>query len=344
VVSALGMVLSFVAALFLGAIVLPGPVRDGQPQADGTRKRYKLTGMTLFVATHVVVGVGTLAFGFSLAPLVAHFWGLFAGANLLALVVSAVLYRQGRPTRASQFFSGAELNPSWLGVDLKMFAYQPSLIGLWLLVLSFAYAQVERHGTLTTRMLLFQVFWWLYLVTHYQREEFMLQTWDVIAERFGFALVWGDLVLVPFFYCIGGWFLIADLTPLGAPATAGIVALYLLALWVFRGSNDQKNRFKRDAQAIIWGKPAETLAGKLLVSGWWGLGRHVNYSGEIGVYLAIALTTGLGSIVPYLLPLWLTTLLAHRALRDERRCRQKYGALWEEYCARARFRMLPFVY
>jgi delta14-sterol reductase len=56
------------------------------------------------------------------------------------------------------------------------------------------------------------------------------------------------------------------------------------------------------------------------------------------------MTTGTQSVVPWLLPLWLTGLLAHRALRDERRCRAKYGALWDAYCERARFRMLPFVY
>jgi delta14-sterol reductase len=344
------MFVGFVAALFAGAIVLPGPVREGQPLADGTRKRYKLTGMTLFLATHVAVGAGTLLLGLSLAPLLAHFGALFAAATLVSLAAAAVLWLEarakgeGRGAFLPDFCLGAQLNPTWLGVDLKMFAYQPSLIGFWLLVLAFAYAQVERHGHLTLRMALFQVFWWVYLVTHYRREEFMLQTWDIIAEKFGLALLWGDLALVPFFYCIGGWYLVDNLAPLPAPAALGITLLYLLALWMFRGANDQKHRFKRDRSAVIWGGPAEALDGKLLVSGWWGIGRHLNYTGEVGVYLAVALTTGFGSIVPYLLPLWLAGLLAHRALRDERRCRAKYGALWAAYCARARFRMLPLAY
>jgi delta14-sterol reductase len=239
---------------------------------------------------------------------------------------------------------GPELNPTWLGVDLKTFAYQPSLIGLWCLVLAFGWAQWERHDVLTTRMFLFQAFWWVYLVTHYRREAFMLQTWDVIAEHFGLALAWGDLVLVPFFYCIAGWTLVDDLRPLSTAGAAALVAFYAAALWLFRGANDQKHRFKADRDARIWGRPAETLDGRILVSGWWGLGRHLNYTGEVLVYLAIAMTAGTASVVPYLLPLWLTGLLAHRALRDERRCRAKYGALWDAYCARARFRMVPFVY
>jgi len=80
------------------------------------------------------------------------------------------------------------------------------------------------------------------------------------------------------------------------------------------------------------------------VSGFWGIGRHLNYSGEICIYAAFALTTGFTSPIPYLLPAWLTVLLVHRAWRDERRCRERYGELWTHYTARARFRMVPYLY
>jgi delta14-sterol reductase len=157
-------------------------------------------------------------------------------------------------------------------------------------------------------------------------------------------LVWGDLVLVPFFYSLGGWFLLRQPEPLPAWAVIGLGLLYLFGLVLLRGANLQKHRFKTNPQAHIWGKPARTLAGKLLISGWWGIGRKLNYTGEICVYLAIALSTGFGSPVPYLLPLWLAALLVQRASRDDRRCRLKYGALWDDYCAKARFRMVPFLY
>jgi delta14-sterol reductase len=344
---ALALVLAFVGVLFLGARVLPGAIVDGQPLADGTRRRYVLTGMPLFLLAHVGL---VLAFvpPYPLATVVARFPQLFLAANVLALVVAAALFLDGRRrvpgAGIRDFAMGVELDPTWLGVDLKMFAYQPSLLGLWWLVLGFGAAQLARHGHLTLRMGLYQLFWWVYLVTHYRREAFMLQTWDVIAEKFGLGLVWGDLVLVPFFYSVGGWVLVDDLDPLAPASAALLVALFALALWLFRGSNDQKHRFKADRGTRIWGRPAEALDGRLLVSGWWGIGRHLNYTGEVLVYLAIALTTDGRSVAPYLLPLWLAALLAHRALRDDRRCRAKYGALWEAYCARARFRMVPFVY
>src|SRR5262245_9880105 len=101
------LVLGFVAALFAGALLLPGLERDGYPQLDGTTKTYKLTGMTLFFTTHVVVAALVFGFGVSLTVLVTHFWSLFVVANVLAFVVTAALYawgrRQGPTLRSSAF-------------------------------------------------------------------------------------------------------------------------------------------------------------------------------------------------------------------------------------------------
>jgi delta14-sterol reductase len=135
-----------------------------------------------------------------------------------------------------------------------------------------------------------------------------------------------------------------DTEPLPAWQVAALAALFVVGFVLFRGSNEQKHQFKADPKRPIWGKTPETVGGKLLVSGFWGIGRKLNYTGELCCYLAWSLTTGFQSVVPYLLPLWLMVLFPHRAWRDDQRCRAKYGALWDEYCRRARFRMIPFLY
>ena len=356
VTSLLGL-LAFLVALFVAARYLPGADVEGREEPDGTRWTYRINGMAVFAAATVAVAAGTLIFDLSLAPLLDHFGWLFLWANVVSAVGGVWLYRRGirrlaadpsaveaPPTTLAQKLMGVELNPRWLGVDLKMFAYEPSLIGFGLLVAAFGYRQYEVHGLITPQMGLYLVGWWLYLATHYLHQAFLLSIWDVIAEKFGFMLLWGDFVLVPFFYCIVGWTLVDQTQPMSTGPLLAIAALYGVSLWVFRSSNAQKWRFKRDPNARIWGRPAETVSGRLLVSGWWGIGRHLNYTGEIGVYLALSLTAGFGSFVPYLLPLWMVGLLAHRALRDDRRCRAKYGDLWSAYCARARFRMFPLIY
>src|SRR5262249_53302694 len=183
-----------------------------------------------------------------------------------------------------------------------------------------------------------------YIFNYFQFEYGMLHTWDVIAENFGWMLVWGDYAVVPFFYSVGGWYLLANTDPMSPYLAAALVALFVVGLWIFRGANEQKHRYKEDPLRKIWGRTPETIGGKLLVSGFWGIGRKLNYTGELMVYFSWTICTGFYSIVPYLLPLWLVGLFAHRAWRDEQRCHQKYGELWAEYCRRARFRMIPFIY
>lgn len=346
------------AAFFFGLLwaarVLPGALVQGFPQPDGQRKHYVLNGMALFVLTHMVVIGATLLCGASIAPLVGEwFWPLFIGANVFAIAWSLQLYVRGLerlgPAASSgnaikDWWMGVELNPTWRGVDLKTFAYQPSLILLGVLVAAFGVAQYEQLGTLTPQMALYQVFWWLYLYTHYRDEAGILSMYDIIAEKFGFMLVWGDLVLVPFFYCAAGWVLLGQTEAMPWPQLLALTVAYALGLWIFRGANKQKHTFKVDPSAPIWGAPPKLLGGRLLVSGWWGIGRKINYTGELMIYFATAMLAGFSSPVPYLVPVWLLCLLTHRAWRDEQRCKAKYGPLWAEYSRVARFRMFPGVY
>jgi delta14-sterol reductase len=346
--AALGL-LAFLILTFLAVKYLPGAYVLGREEPDRRRFLYRINGMAVFGAAHAAVAAATLIFDLSLAPLIHHFWALFIAANAFAFALAFWLHRRGRaahpgPTTLAQKLVGRELNPRVFGVDLKMWAYEPSLIGLGLLIAGFGYEQYERHGQITPQMGFWLIGWWIYLATHYAQQDFLLSIWDVIEERFGLMLLWGDLVLVPFFYSIAGWTLIDQRKPMGTAALLGLAVLYGVSLWMFRSANAQKWRFKQDPKAVIWGEQSEAIGGRLLISGWWGIGRHLNYTGEIGVYLALTLATGFHSFVPYLLPLWMLVLLVHRAWRDDRRCRAKYGPLWHAYCAHARFRMFPFLY
>ena len=343
------MLLGFVAALFLASALLPGRRFPG-PDAEGTRRVYKLNGFALFLIVAVAAGLAQLSGRISLSVLHTHFLALLVVANGFAFAFAGWLFFRGvRARNATQaswrdFFMGVEAGPTWLGLDLKLFSYCPSLIGLALFNASFAAVQYETYGELTLGMALYQIFTFLYVLNYFQFEQGMIHTWDIVSERFGWNLVWGDYVLVPFFYCLPGWWLVHAPGPLSPVAAATLVLLFAFGFWIFRGANQQKHRFKRDPHAVIWGQPARSLDGRLLVSGFWGIGRHLNYTGEICIYLAFTLTTGFASWAPYLFPAWLGGLLWHRSRRDEHRCRAKYGELWERYTQRVRYSMLPFVY
>ena len=346
---AAAMVLGFIALLFVASLVLPGRRVTG-PDADGNERVYKLNGLALFLIILIVAGLAQGFGWFSLSVLHTHLLAIFVVANGFAFAFSGWLYwraaraRHAPPGFWRGYFHGVDAGPVWFGLDLKLFSYRPSLIGLALFNASFAAVQWETHGELTLAMILYQAFTFVYVLNYFQFEHGMIHTWDIISERFGWMLVWGDYVLVPFFYCLPGWWLVHAPDPLSPAAAAALVLLFVFGFWLFRGANQQKHRFKRNPDITIWGQPARTLDGRLLVSGFWGIGRHLNYTGEICIYLAFTFTTGFASWAPYLLPAWLVGLLWHRSIRDERRCRAKYGELWERYTQRARFSMLPFIH
>jgi Delta14-sterol reductase len=78
---------------------------------------------------------------------------------------------------------------------------------------------------------------------------------------------------------------VASLVPqtLSWPAISGILLLKAAGYLTFRGSNSQKDLFRRDpGHPRVRGlQTLSTERGRqLLVSGWWGVARHINYFGD----------------------------------------------------------------
>ena len=53
---------------------------------------------------------------------------------------------------------------------------------------------------------------------------------------------------------------------------------------------------------------------------------------------------GFGSLVPYFYFFYFAPLLIDRERRDHAMCKRKYGADWDRYCEKVRYRIIPFVY
>ncbi len=84
---------------------------------------------------------------------------------------------------------------------------------------------------------------------------------------------------------------------LSTAAVAGIVALQALGYLVFRGANSQKDLFRRDpAHPRVAGlRTMPTERGtRLIISGWWGIARHINYTGDWMMGWALGLGWGGG--------------------------------------------------
>jgi protein-S-isoprenylcysteine O-methyltransferase Ste14 len=175
----------------------------------------------------------------------------------------------------------------------------------------------------------------------------VLSTMDITTEGFGFMLCFGDLVWVPFTYSLQARFLSFFPVALSEAALAAIVVVYVVGFAIFRLSNLEKDRFRRDptAPAVQHLRTIPTPTGsRLLVSGWWGVARHINYLGDWLLFLASCLACGTGQAIPYFYVVYFGILLIHRERRDDAKCSRKYGPAWATYTALVPSRIIPYVY
>jgi delta14-sterol reductase len=346
------------AAITALHLIVPARRVDGYVTDPSTGKplRYRLNGLAVFALTigiwALVCARGWLAWDFFWTTR----WAGLAGACTLGLLFTLALVLPAKPSGKgwlADLYLGRVWNPQWLGgrVDAKMLLY---LLGATMLGLNL-YSFAQHHLIAFAKdpspgVVLYVGLFSFFLCEYLFFERVHLYTYDLFAERVGFKLGWGCLVFYPYFYCVGLWS-VADLPNPHAPAwtLVGAAVLFFAGWSLARGANMQKYLFKRDPAARFLGliAPEVLVDGdhRLLVSGFWGAARHINYLGEVLMATGLALALGYPThIGPWLYPLFYVGLLVPRQIDDDRRCRAKYGPLWDAYRARVRYRIVPGVF
>ncbi|KAF2172323.1 hypothetical protein M409DRAFT_50042 [Zasmidium cellare ATCC 36951] len=276
------------------------------------------------------------------------------------------------------WYIGRELNPRVTlpvvgEIDIKSFMeLRPGMIGWIVLNLAFAAKQYRTYGYVTDSMVMVVISQALYVLDALWMEPAILTTIDLTTDGFGFMLSFGDLVWVPFIYSTQARYLSVHPVTLGPLYVAAILGVAAFGYYIFRASNSEKNRFRTNPNdpSVAHLEYIETETGsRLLTTGWWGTARHINYLGDWIMSWAYCLPTlaagykltpsimypgtrlltteGMkGAAIPitYFYMLYFAILLIHREMRDEEKCRRKYGKDWEEYCQKVRYRILPGVY
>jgi len=344
------------AAITLLHLVIPTRRRAGYVRSDATGEvlKYRTNG-------RIVLPVSILAWlalgYFDIVPYTwlyeTRWWGLI-GAVVIGLAFSLVIvlrYRStGKPFPADLWFGRAKDVQIGDGlVDAKVWFYLVGAVMLQLNVLSFAAFHVTHVEQINPGFLLACAMLTWFCIEYLIFERVHLWTYDFIAERVGFKLGFGCLAFYPYFYAVALWFT-ADLPDPGIPGWLTILfgALFLGGWVLTRGANMQKYQFKTAPERkFLWIAPEALSDGdrSLLVNGFWGASRHINYLGEILQAVAIALAPGYFGIWPvWLYPLYYVGLMVSRQIDDDKVCRTKYGELWDAYTARVKHRIIPGVY
>lgn len=292
------------------------------------------------------------------------------------------------------WFIGRELNPriNLPGgtIDIKCFCeLRPGMLGWLLLDLAFMTHQYKSYGFVTDSIVLVTLFHAFYIFDALWHEPAVLTTMDITTDGFGFMLAFGDLVWLPFIYSIQTRYLATHPVQLGPGRSLAILALHTLGYYIFRGANSQKHTFRTNPDdplvshltSIPTSDDPTQNGSRLLVSGWWGIARHINYLGDWLISWAWCLPTGfagyhllrhdntttsfsststtntttLATVLPepargwgvlftYFHVIYFAILLLHRERRDELKCLRKYGEYWHEYRRRVPWRIIPGIY
>lgn len=343
--------------IFILNVILPGRRVAGYIYRAGSNEKmsYRLNGLLVFNIVIITWMLLCLAGLIEWDWLYKVRWYSLCGAVIFGLLFSLAIVLPYPPVKKSfiiDFYYGRIENPQLLGgrIDLKMWLYLSGAIMLELNVINIAAHHFIKYGSFSSQGFVVSAALLSWFVIDYLIfEEVHLYTYDFLAEKVGFKLGWGDTAFYPFFYAIPLW-AVAELPDPGT--STFLIMIFIIVFFIgwllARGANMQKYTFKKSPEkSFLCIKPEVITDGErsLLVNGFWGLSRHVNYLGEILMAIGIVLCTGYPfSSVAWLYPVYYIILLFPRQMADDKRCAAKYGALWKEYTRRVPYRIIPYIY
>jgi Delta14-sterol reductase len=248
------------AWLIVLSFVVPAPSAQGVKLPNGTHLSYKLNGFRSFIVTLATIAALEYLGHIRLSFVFDHFVAFISSAVLISFTLSFYLYFTsfiGQRILAAggdtgnpfyDFFIGRELNPRIGSFDLKVFCeLRPGLIGWVVIDLAMAMHQYETYGAVSNGMILVCLFQSWYVADALWFERAILTTMDVTTDGFGYMLAFGDLAWVPFTYSIQARYLASvnffNWDPL---VVVAIVVLKIVGYSTFRGSNSQKDQFRRN--------------------------------------------------------------------------------------------------
>lgn len=343
--------------IFVLNAIVPGRWVIGYVTKTGTdeKLKYRLNGLlVLFITLATWAGLcytGILPWDWFYTVR----WAALFGSIFFGLVFSFALvipFPKVKSSFFADFYLGRLENPQlWGGrIDAKMYLYLIGAVMLAINIYSFAAHHYFQFGEASNMGLFFAAGLLTYFIVDYLTfEEVHLYTYDFFAERVGFKLGWGCIAFYPFFYSIPFWSTAALASPNQSTFVIALGIIVFFTGWgLSRGANMQKYYFKKDPSKSFLGIIPETITDgqrTLLVNGFWGLSRHINYLGEI--LMASGMVIAIGHILlpwPWLYPLYYVALLFPRQIDDDKRCAEKYGALWDEYLKKVPYRIIPKIY
>ncbi|EEQ98066.1 conserved hypothetical protein [Perkinsus marinus ATCC 50983] len=345
--------------MFLG-VVLPGVVVKGLPLANGDRLVYNCNALAAWYVTLITLAALHLTSIWSITRLTDYYYSLVLLTMLAADITSVYMWFTGWMAglssgegQVADFIMGTWLNPRLFGgrLDLKMFF---EVRVSWMLLFILTLACSIKSG-FSGGMFIILTAHFLYANSCIKGEECIPTTWDIFKEKWGWMLIYWNLCGVPFVYCFSSWFIWKNPQYALQPwQTGALLGLLFCSYYIFDTANAQKSHFRNpnlptrtaaipqfEYGHLDHPRILKTHCGTdLLMDGWYRYARKVHYAADWTMAGVWALSCGTVScLLPFIHWMFFTCMIFQRYLRDDARCRQKYGKDWQRYC-----QLVPYVF
>jgi 7-dehydrocholesterol reductase len=350
--------------------IVPGKPFYGPITPKGNIPVYKANGTACFLITIFSFLTASCVFHwFSPAILYDNLGPLLGALNSFSLVFCLFLYFKGifAPSSSDHgvsgnpifdYYWGTELYPTILGWNVKQFTNcRFGMMGWPILLLSYAAKQYELFGYISDSMLVAVALQFIYVGKFFLWEGGYLRSLDIMHDRAGFMICWGCLVWVPCIYTSSTLYLVQHPNHLGWFVASAIFLAGAASIIINYLADRQRQLVRaKEGQCLVWGRVPhliqasyKTQDGKtnqslLLASGWWGISRHFHYIPELAGTFFWTLPCLFSNFSPYFYFCFLTILLLDRAFRHDRRCADKYGEFWDQYCKKVPYKIIPYVF
>ncbi|CAI4217965.1 unnamed protein product [Parascedosporium putredinis] len=297
-----------VNALLYG--ILPVSEVQGTELATGGRLTYRFNAFTSHAIILAVCVAGTINSGANWilwTYISDNYLQIFTANLLIATSLATFVYVRSFSVKAGNkdmrelaaggqtgnliydWYIGRELNPRItlpiIGeMDIKVWMeLRPGMLGWLLFNASWVAQQYRNFGYVTDSIIFITGIQSLYIIDSWYNESSILTMIDITMDGFGFMLSFGDLAWVPFLYSTQARYLSIYPATLGPVGIAAMLAVLGTGFYIFRSSNNEKNLFRTSPNdpRVSHLEYIQTKTGsKLLVTGWWGTARHINYFGD----------------------------------------------------------------
>lgn len=349
--------------------IVPGKPFLGPITPKGNIPIYKANGFACYLITLTSFFAGGYLFHWFSPTIIYDQLGPILGAlNCFSLLFCLFLYLKGifKPSTSDNgstgnpffdYYWGTELYPRIFNWDVKQFTNCRFGMMSWgLILLSYAAKQEQLYG-LADSMIVAVALQLIYITKFFLWEPGYLRSLDIMHDRAGFYICWGCLVWLPCIYTSSTLYLVHHPIHLGTQPASTIFLAGAASIIINYLADRQRQVVRaKNGACLVWrriphlidatyttqtGERKQTI---LLASGWWGIARHFHYIPEILGAFFWSLPALFTNFMPYFYVLFLTILLIDRAYRHDKRCADKYGVYWDQYCERVPYKIIPFIF